>query len=181
MNESIKNQPTQITVMTIGHSTRSLEEFIDLLHSYMVEKVVDIRTIPRSRHNPQFNKENLQKNLKGIEYLHMPGLGGLRHTKADSPNKGWKNDSFRGFADYMLTEEFEENLEKLIELAGRHQIVIMCAEVLPWRCHRSLVADALMIRGIEVKHIYSTTSIKSHKITQFAKVEGKKISYPAAQ
>jgi uncharacterized protein (DUF488 family) len=167
-------------VFTIGHSTRSLESFIDLLQKHSVKKVVDIRTIPRSRHNPQFNSETLPDHLKaaGISYIHMAGLGGLRHTRRDSPNTGWHNSSFRGFADYMQTGEFEKSLEKLIKLAKYGPIVLMCAEALPWRCHRSLVADALKVRGISVEHIMSQKKRQPHETTPWARIKGTQITYP---
>jgi uncharacterized protein (DUF488 family) len=164
--------------MTIGHSTHSLEAFIKILETRGVEKVVDVRTIPRSKHNPQFNKDTLPKTLGKIGYVHISGLGGLRHAKADSPNIGWRNASFRGFADYMQTEEFEKNINQLIEIAAKKQIVIMCAEAVPWRCHRSLIADALMVRKIHVEHIFSETSTKPHELTPFAKIKGTHITYP---
>jgi uncharacterized protein (DUF488 family) len=171
----------QIIVMTIGHSTHTIEEFIEILEAHGVEKIVDVRTIPKSRRNPQFNKESMPKNLGKIKYVHLPGLGGLRHTKVDSTNKGWKKDSFRGYADYMQTEEFEENINKLIEIASKKQIAIMCAEAVPWRCHRSLIGDALLVRGIEVEDIFSKTNIKPHKLTSFANVSGLTITYPPSQ
>ena len=132
-------------VLTIGHSTRTLDEFIGLLQAHAVTRVVDVRTVPRSRHNPQFNQDSLPDSLKkaGLGYVHLPGLGGLRHAKRDSINVGWRNASFRGYADYMQTPEFEQGLEELIHLAKQEQIAIMCAEAVPWRCHRSLIADAL--------------------------------------
>jgi uncharacterized protein (DUF488 family) len=141
-------------VVTIGHSTRSLDDFIDLLKTHGVEKVIDVRTVPRSRHNPQFNRDTLPESLRSarIGYKHIPGLGGLRHALRDSPNMGWHNSSFRGFADYMQTKEFEESLEKLTHLARRKRTCLMCAEAVPWRCHRSLIADALQVRGITVGH-----------------------------
>jgi uncharacterized protein (DUF488 family) len=176
--DSVVLKPKNIVVMTIGHSTHSLAEFIELLETYGIEKVVDVRTIPKSRHNPQFNKDTLPNNLGKIGYVHISGLGGLRHAKADSPNTGWRNASFRGYADYMQTEEFEKNIKKLIELAAKKQIVIMCAEAVPWRCHRSLIADALMVRKIQVEHIYSATNSKPHELTPFAKVKGIRITYP---
>jgi uncharacterized protein (DUF488 family) len=168
-----------IVVMTIGHSTHSIDEFKEVLEAHGVKKIVDIRTIPKSRHNPQFNKEILPKALGPIGYTHMQGLGGLRHARKDSVNTGWENKSFRGFADYMQTEEFETALQKLIEIAGKKQIAIMCAEAVPFRCHRSLIADALMVRKIKAEHIYSATNIKAHKLTPFAKVRGKTITYPS--
>jgi len=140
----------ETVVFTIGHSTRTLDEFIGLLQAHSVTMVVDIRTVPRSRHNSQFNNETLPDNLRthGIGYTHMPGLGGLRHPRKDSPDMGRHNLSFRGFADHMQTEEFEKNLEELINFAKSGQIVLMCAEALPLRCHRSLIADALWVRDI---------------------------------
>jgi uncharacterized protein (DUF488 family) len=168
-------------VMTIGHSTRTLEEFTGLLKAHGATCVVDVRTVPRSRHNPQFNKESLPLSLKqaGLGYVHMPGLGGLRHAKGDSPNMGWRNASFRGYADYMQTPEFEQSLEELIELAKRESVVLMCAEAVPWRCHRSLIADALLVRGIRAEDIMSATRLQSHSLTPFAKVRGLRLSYPA--
>ncbi len=167
-------------VMTIGHSTRTLEFFIRMLKAHEVTMVVDIRTVPRSRHNPQFNKDTLPDELTaaGIGYIHMSGLGGLRHPLPDSPNTGWRNNSFRGFADYMQTENFEENLKTLINLAEQERIALMCAEAVPWRCHRSLIADALIIRGIKVEHIMSLSRIQPHKLTPFALVKDLRITYP---
>ncbi len=169
-----------MVILTIGHSTHSLKDFIHLLQLYGIKEVIDVRTVPRSRHNPQFNRETLPDHLKeeGIGYVHMQGLGGLRRPLPDSPNKGWRNASFRGFADYMLTEEFAGNLQKLAGLAEKKQTVLMCAEALPWRCHRSLIADALHVIGIRVEHIMSATNKYSHALTPWAKVSGKKITYP---
>jgi uncharacterized protein (DUF488 family) len=169
-------------ILTIGHSTRGLEEFIGLLKSNGVTMVADIRTIPRSRHNPQFNQETLPASLKaaGIGYRHLAGLGGLRHPRADSPNTGWRNASFRGFADYMQTAEFEENLAGLMKLAELEKVVLMCAEAVPWRCHRSLIADALAVRGVTVKHILSAAGAKPHRLTPWAAVEGTRITYPVS-
>ena len=168
-------------VMTIGHSTRTLEEFIGLLKTHGVTRVVDVRTVPRSRHNPQFNKDSLPGELKkvGLDYVHMPGLGGLRHAKLNSLNVGWRNASFRGYADYMQTPEFETSLEELIQLAKQKQIAIMCAEAVPWRCHRSLIADALLVRRIRTEDIMSPTRRQVHALTPFAKVRGTTITYPA--
>lgn len=170
----------QNTVFTIGHSTRSTEDFIELIKNHWITRVVDVRTIPRSWHNPQFNKNILPDALEkvGISYQHIAGLGGLRHARKDSPNLGWRNASFRGFADYMQTPEFTDNLEALIKLSQKEIIVLMCAETVPWRCHRSLIADALLIRGISVEHIMSATSLKPHTLTPWAKVQGNVITYP---
>lgn len=172
-----------LVVLTIGHGTRPLEDFIRLLQDSGVEKVADIRTVPRSRHNPQFNQETLPPALAaaGIGYVHLPSLGGLRHPRKESPNLGWRNDSFRGFADYMQTPEFEENLQALIDLAAKERLALMCAETVPWRCHRSLIADALIIRGVKVAHILSELSLKEHRLTDFARVEGLRLTYPVAE
>lgn len=172
--------PLQV-VLTIGHSTRSLEEFIHLLEVHGVEHLVDVRTIPRSRHNPQFNAEELASALKrsGIGYGHKPGLGGLRHPRKDSVNTGWRNASFRGYADYMQTEEFRKNLEELIDLSKRQQIAVMCAEAVPWRCHRSLIGDALVVRGIRVENIMGPRRAEPHTLTPWAQVRGSRITYPA--
>lgn len=170
-------------VFTIGHSTRPLSEFVHLLQTHGVTQVVDVRTVPRSRHNPQFNRETLPQALHaaGIGYVHLPELGGLRHTRADSPNQAWRNVSFRGFADYMQTEDFDAGLVRLLDLAGQGQIVLMCAEAVPWRCHRSLIADALVVRGIAVEHITSASQRHSHTLTPWAQVDGLRITYPAEQ
>src|ERR1035437_1050894 len=175
-----KEDPAPL-VMTIGHSTLPLEEFIGLLQAHEATCVVDVRTIPRSRHNPQFNKDSLPQSLKefGLGYVHMPGLGGLRHTKGDSLNLGWRNASFRGFADYMQTPEFVQSLEELIRLAGQERIVLMCAEAVPWRCHRSLIEDALVVHGLRVEEIINRTRCQIHALTPFAKVNGTAITYPA--
>lgn len=167
-------------IVTIGHSNRSLEEFIELLQLNDVQLVADVRTVPRSRYNPQFNRDTLPESLRqiGIGYQHMPGLGGFRHTAADSVNTGWRNASFQGFADYMQTKEFEENLEKLIELAGAERVALMCAEAVPWRCHRSLIADALLIRGIRVEDILGKGERREHALTSWAEVHGTRIIYP---
>jgi uncharacterized protein (DUF488 family) len=167
-------------VLTIGHSTRALDKFIGLLQAHAVSRVVDVRTVPRSRHNPQFNQDSLPDSLKkaGLGYVHLPGLGGLRHAKRDSINVGWRNASFRGYADYMQTPEFERRLEELIQLAKQEQIAIMCAEALPWRCHRSLIADALLVRGIGTEDIMSLTHRSVHTLTSFAKVRGTSVTYP---
>lgn len=170
----------KMTVYTIGHSTRTIEDFLALLKARGIELLADIRTIPRSRHNPQFNGDELSTSLnrRDIAYCHMPGLGGLRRPKRDSPNTGWETGGFRGFADYMQTEEFRKNLDVLIESAREKTTAVMCAEAVPWRCHRSLVADALSMRGIKVLHIMSRTSSKEHRITPWATVAGLTILYP---
>jgi uncharacterized protein (DUF488 family) len=166
--------------MTLGHSNRTMEAFVGLLQVHGVETVVDVRTVPRSRHNPQFNREALPKSLEGfgIGYLHMPGLGGFRHTRSDSMNRGWRTEGFRGYADYMETEEFRKNLEELIRIAGRKQVAIMCAEALFFRCHRQLISDALLVRGVRVEHITDPTHRQPHKLTPWARFEEGTITYP---
>ncbi|HEU5048417.1 MAG TPA: DUF488 domain-containing protein [Rickettsiales bacterium] len=170
-------------IFTIGHSTHPLERFVVLLKAYEIECLVDIRSIPKSRHNPQYNGESLAKTLPAeqIDYVYMKALGGLRHAHKDSPNAGWRNDSFRGYADYMQTEAFEEGLEELIRISHQKRTAIMCAEAVPWRCHRSLVADALSVRQIPVVEILSETKHQMHKLTSFAHVAGLQITYPPAQ
>jgi uncharacterized protein (DUF488 family) len=175
-------------VFTIGHSTRNEEEFLDLLKTRGVTHLVDIRTIPKSRRNPQFSQDFLSKFARnaGIRYTHLKGLGGLRHSSKESINTGWRNSSFRGFADYMQTSEFTESLNELTELISREskrggRVAYMCAEAVPWRCHRSLVSDALTIRGFRVAHILSRRIIKDHEITSFAVVRGRKITYPSSR
>jgi uncharacterized protein (DUF488 family) len=172
----IKNK---LLIFTIGHSTRKLREFMEVLDPYGIKEVVDIRTIPRSRTNPQFNEKRLAAGLKRhhIRYKHMNGLGGLRHPLKDSVNTYWYNASFRGFADYMQTGEFRRNITELINLAKERQVVIMCAEAVPWRCHRSLIADALLVRGVSVRHIFSPTNSKPHELTKGARVNGRNIVY----
>jgi Protein of unknown function, DUF488 len=175
-------QPDQnLIVLTVGHSTRTLKEFVALLLAHGVNQLTDIRTIPRSRHNPQFNRDALPRPLQkaGICYRHIAGLGGLRHARRDSINAGWRNASFRGFADYMQTPEFQEALEQLIQLAQKRRTAIMCAEAVPWRCHRSLIGDALLVRGFRVEEIASPTRTRPHTLTPWARVRGKQLSYPA--
>jgi uncharacterized protein (DUF488 family) len=168
------------TIFTIGHSTHLIEEFIGMLQAHGVGLLADIRTIPRSRHNPQFNRDQLARTLPaaGIEYVHLAGLGGLRHARRDSINTAWRNASFRGFADYMQTPEFAASLAELIDLAAHQRTAVMCAEAVPWRCHRSLVADALTARGIRVEDIQSRTRTAPHKMTPFATVAGSTVTYP---
>ncbi len=167
-------------ILTLGHSTRPIDAFIELLQSHEVQQLVDVRTVPRSRHNPQFNREELALSLRsaGIAYLHCPALGGLRKTSAKSVNTGWRNASFRGYADYMGTAEFRHAVDHLIELAKDARLALMCAEAVPWRCHRSLIADALLVRGIATEDIRSTTQRMPHRLTPFARVQGTQITYP---
>lgn len=151
-----------------------------MLAAHGIEQVVDVRTIPKSRRNPQFARESLARSLaeRGIGYVHVPELGGLRHPRKDSINSAWRNASFRGYADYMQTSQFSEAIERLIELAENRRTAIMCAEAVPWRCHRSLIGDALLARGVEVEDILSKSSSKPHRYTPFAKIEGETVTYP---
>jgi uncharacterized protein (DUF488 family) len=171
------------TVFTVGHSTLPIERFLALLAAYDIERLADVRTVPRSRRNPQFNAEALSDSLRtaGISYVPFRELGGLRKPRPDSPNSGWRNESFRGYADYMQTPGFAAGLARLVELAGEQRTAIMCAEAVPWRCHRSLVADALAVRGIGVVEILSETSYRDHALTPFARVSGTTVTYPPAQ
>lgn len=171
-----------MTIYTVGHSTRPISEFLSMLESCAVKRLVDVRTVPRSRHNPQYNREELTATLEKshLSYLYMPGLGGFRHPKKDSSaNLGWRNLSFRGYADYMQTTAFEASLLELITVAREQQVAIMCAEAVPWRCHRSLIADALLVRDIEVLEIVSATKTKPLTLHPWALVQGTQVSYPA--
>lgn len=167
-------------VFTIGHSNRPIEDFIGLLWQNGVGCLLDIRTIPKSRHNPQFGQDQLAASLAdaGIEYRYLSGLGGLRRPRPDTPNGGWRNLSFRGYADYMQTEEFAANVDTVIELSHDKPCALMCAEAVPWRCHRSLVADALLVRGVPVDDIIDARQRRPHKLTPFARVDGLRITYP---
>ena len=167
-------------VFTIGHSTRTWRDFLELLRAHCVQRVIDVRSIPRSRHNPQFNRETLSTKLRAVRigYVHLQKLGGLRHARRDSPNMGWRNTSFRGFADYMQTSEFEAGLQRLMKLAVQKRCAMMCAEAVPWRCHRSLIADALTVRGIRVDDIMSLKRSQLHSLIPFARVRGHHITYP---
>ncbi len=170
----------KIIVYTIGHSTRSIYDFLLILKHYAITELIDIRTIPKSRHNPQFNGPELAHVLRNhhIGYRHEKKLGGLRHAHKDSINTAWHNLSFRGFADYMQTAEFAQGIEDLINIAHHKIVVIMCAEAVPWRCHRSLIGDALLVRGLQVEDIYSSTSCKLHTLTEWAVVKGTAVTYP---
>lgn len=167
-------------IFTVGHSTRIRKDFIELLRAHGVQQLIDVRTIPRSRHNPQFNREVLSRAVRrtGIGYRHMKGLGGLRHSRPDSINTAWRNKSFRGYADYMQTSDFRSALRKLITTAGKKRLALMCAEAVPWRCHRSLIGDALLLRGFAVDEIQSTTRTSPHRLTPWAHVDGTRITYP---
>lgn len=167
-------------VYTLGHSTRSADEFLGILQEFGITLVADVRTIPRSRRNPQFDQVELQRFLREHEagYIHLPALGGLRRPRKDSINTGWQNISFRGYADYMETPQFESAVEQLIAIASDRSTAVVCAEAVPWRCHRSLIADALLARGVPVENILSATKSNPHKLTPWARVEGARITYP---
>ncbi len=171
------------TIYTIGHSTHDKKKFIEILKAHGIKLLIDVRTIPKSRKVPQFNRDVLEEYLRKhkILYIHMPQLGGLRHSRKDSINTGWRNISFRGFADYMQTDEFWKGIEDLMIYAKGNDAAIMCAEALPWRCHRSLIADALLAKGAKVFHILSEKSLLEHKMTKFAKVRNRRIAYPSTK
>jgi len=171
-----------LEVFTIGHSNRTWKDLLELLRAHGIKRVIDVRSIPRSRHNPQFNRETLSAKLRAakIGYVHLAKLGGWRRARPDSPNMGWRNTSFRGFADYMQTPEFEAGLQRAIKLAKQKSTVLMCAEAVPWRCHRSLIADALTVRGIRAADIIGGKTARPHHLTTFARIRGKRITYPLA-
>jgi uncharacterized protein (DUF488 family) len=167
-------------IFTIGHSTRPIEDFIALLDAHRIDLLVDVRTVPRSRHNPQFNRDTLPDTLLQVDigYLHIAELGGLRKARPDSTNIGWRNLSFRGYADYTQTSEFENGLTRLMNEAATHRVAIMCAEAVPWRCHRSLIADALTARGKKVFELSGLTRVQPHVMTPFARIDETRVTYP---
>lgn len=183
-----------LTICTIGHSTHDSDKFVAMLRSHGVEQLIDIRTVPRSRRNPQFHAENLSKTLAGagIDYVHMPSLGGLRKPWSESPNTGLEDEGLRGFADYMQTDAFEQAIGELLKRAaplaeppGRTTLpcpptAIMCAEASPWKCHRSLVSDALAVHGCQVRHIMNVREAETHRLTSWARLDGLKVGYPPA-
>lgn len=180
MSGNTDTLPRMSHLFTVGHSTHAIDAFAGMLHAHGVTLVVDIRTIPRSRHNPQFGEDELRTSLpgSGLGYRRVEALGGLRRTTEDSVNTGWQNSSFRGYADYMQTDAFRNGVEELLGLAHDDTVAIMCAEAVPWRCHRSLVGDALLIRDVGVDDILSATSAKPHRLTRFAHVDGLTLTYP---
>ena len=167
-------------IYTVGHSTRPVDAFIALLAAHDVTGLADVRTVPRSRHNPQFNGATLAASLAGagIAYRQFPGLGGFRRAFPQSVNAGWRNASFRGYADYMQTPAFDAQLAELLGFAAERTVAVMCAEAVPWRCHRSLIADALSVRGVRAEEIVSETKTRIHEVTPFARVDGTSITYP---
>jgi uncharacterized protein (DUF488 family) len=170
-----------VTIHTVGHSTRPLDEFISLLQAHGIRHVADVRSTPTSRRYPHFAREALAASLPaaGIGYHWMPALGGRRRPRPDSPNDGWRNLAFRGYADHMQSTEFREAVDDLVELARGNDLSIMCAEAVPWRCHRRLIGDALLARGLRVRDIMTPTSAPEHELTPFARVDGTTVTYPA--
>jgi uncharacterized protein (DUF488 family) len=169
-----------VRVYTLGHSTRTLEELLGLLAGFEIRVLADVRTLPRSRRNPHFDGGALAEALaaRGLRYVHLARLGGLRRPRPESPNTGWRDAGFRGFADYMASDDFEAGLEELRELPAQGRVALLCAEAVPWRCHRSLVADALTARGAEVEHIVGAARSTRHELTSFARVEAGRVTYP---
>jgi uncharacterized protein (DUF488 family) len=168
-------------ILTIGHSTRSAEEFLELLAAHGVTGVADVRTIPRSRRHPHFSREALEVALPAhdVEYRHFAALGGLRHPRRDSPNGGWRVAGFRGYADHMQTSEFAAAIDELLAFGTSRRVAVMCAEAKWWQCHRQLVADALVARGIDVRHIMTKKEAAPHELTSFARIAGTQVLYPA--
>jgi uncharacterized protein (DUF488 family) len=169
-----------LALYTVGHSTRSLDELVELLREHGITLLADVRTAPGSRRMPHFTKAALAVDLpaRGVRYAHLPELGGLRRPRPDSPNAGWRNANFRGYADHMADPDFVAGLERLVEWGGDRHVAFMCAEAVPWRCHRSLIADALLARGIGVTHVIGPGRTQSATLTPFARVEGGRITYP---
>lgn len=169
----------QIRIWTIGHSTRSIDEFVSLLTSFEIQVLVDVRTFPGSRRYPQFNKEQLRDSLTetGIDYQHFPDLGGRRRAKPGSLNMAWRNESFRGYADYMETDDFRNGIKRLLEIAQARRTVVMCAEAVWWRCHRSLISDYLKANGVQVIHILEAGKSQEHPFTSAAQIVDGELSY----
>ncbi len=167
-------------MLTVGHSSRTLEEFVNLLRVHEIGQIIDVRKMSGSTAHPHFNEDVLADALEkaGIGYVHVPGLGGLRRPAADSPNGGWRNRSFQGYADYMQTEDFEEELQSVLKMAAERRVALMCAEAVPWRCHRSLIADALVAHGVPVEHIFSSPRRQRHTLRPFALVHRGRLTYP---
>lgn len=172
---------SQPVLFTIGHSTHSIEEFLALLNAHGIRHLVDVRSIPKSRHVPQFNSDSLASSLNaaGIAYTHIKDLGGRRHSRKNSANTAWRNTSFRGYADHMATAQFAEGLNALIEIAKTTPTAVMCAEAVPWRCHRSLIADALILKGWQVRDILTAAPAAEHKLTPFLIAVNSQPTYPA--
>jgi uncharacterized protein (DUF488 family) len=169
----------ELSIWTIGHSTLSLAEFLDRLASFQIELLIDVRSFPGSRRYPHFNKESLSSSLEaaGIRYEHFRELGGRRRARPDSPNLAWRNESFRGYADYMETQDFRKGIERLLEVARNNRVAIMCSEAVWWRCHRSMISDYLKVQGIEVVHIMGEGKSELHPFTSAAQVVNGELSY----
>ena len=170
---------TGVTLWTVGHSTRSIEDFVAILKSFDLQVLIDVRSFPGSRRYPHFNREPLRESLsgEGIEYVHSPELGGRRRARPDSHNLAWRNESFRGYADYMETERFPAAIERLVEIAKDRRAVVMCAEAVWWRCHRSLISDYLKVRGLNVLHIIAAGKSEEHPFTSAARIVDGRLSY----
>lgn len=170
-----------VTIYTVGHSVRPLDEFVGLLQAHGITGLADVRTVPRSRRHPHFSREALERSLPeaGIAYRHFAALGGLRKPRRDSTNGGWRHQSFRGYADHMQTPEFQAALGDLLAFAADHTVAVMCAEAKWWECHRRLVADALVARGVTVRHIMTPGSAPPHELTPFARVDEEQVTYPS--
>jgi uncharacterized protein (DUF488 family) len=170
----------EAVIDTIGHSTRPLDEFIALLQAHGVRQIADIRTVPRSRRHPHYSQEALSRSLPavGVAYRHFADLGGLRKPRRDSSNTAWRHEGFRGYADYMQTPAFAAALDDLVAFSREGLTTMMCAEAVWWRCHRQLVADALVARGLEVRHIMSAAAARPHSLTDFAQLDGQRVVYP---
>ena len=166
-------------IWTVGHSTRGVEEFVEVLLEHQIEALVDVRSFPGSRRYPHFNKGELSETLPegGIEYIHLPALGGRRKSRPGSKNIAWRNEGFRGYADYMETADFQQGIETLLDLSGMKRTAVMCAEALWWRCHRSLISDYLKARGVEVIHILSAGKSEPHPYTSAARIIDGRLSY----
>ncbi len=175
--------PAEATVWTIGHSTRTWEGFLALLREHAIRRLADVRHYPSSAHVPWTDRPVLETHLAeaGLAYVHLEDLGGYRKPEPDSRNAGWRNAGFRGYADYMATDAFRRALDRLLDLGREGRTAIMCAEAVPWRCHRGLLSDALLVRGVRVVHILAPGRTQDHVLTPFAKVHGGVVTYPAAR
>jgi uncharacterized protein (DUF488 family) len=179
LRNAIMKDKTGVTLWTVGHSTRSIEDFVAILKSFDLQVLIDVRSFPGSRRYPHFNREHLRESLssEGIEYVHAPELGGRRRARPDSHNLAWRNESFRGYADYMETESFLAAIERLVEIAKDRRAVVMCAEAVWWRCHRSLISDYLKVRGLNVLHIMDARKSEEHPFTSAARIVDGRLSY----
>ena len=172
-----------MVVYTVGHSTRSLDELLALLAAHRIAGIADVRRFPASRRHPHFAREALARALAehDIAYDWLPGLGGRREARPDSPHVAWRSAAFRGYADHMETPEFDQECARLLELAAARPTALLCAEAVPWRCHRQLIADALVARGIEVRHVLGASGTSLHRLTPFARLDGERVVYDGGQ